>query len=141
MHKEVHFYITKCICPGAYSTQKNFFWRSSIFQRFPKTTQKPKNPNRNKKTMPYLLILPYPPSINNYYGHTSKPFPHQYIKPPGRAYRTKIKELISEQNLILKSNIPLKVQIQITPPDNRTRDIDNIFKCLIANDIYIFDIS
>ena len=78
----------------------------------------------------YLLSLPYPPSLNNLYGIASKPFPRRYLKAPGKAYKLQIKECIAKNNLVLKANIPLKISITITPPDNRKRDIDNLFKIL-----------
>ena len=78
----------------------------------------------------YLLSLPYPPSLNNLYGIASKPFPRRYLKAAGKEYKLKIREYIAANDLVLKANIPLKVSITITPPDNRKRDIDNLFKIL-----------
>ena len=79
----------------------------------------------------YLLTLPYPPSLNQLYKITCKPFPKKYLSPKGKEYKLKIKEYIAANNLVLKANIPLKVSIVITPPDNRKRDIDNLFKIML----------
>ena len=78
----------------------------------------------------YLLNLPYPPSLNALYGITCKPFPRQYVKTKGKEYKLKIKEYVALHNLQLKANIPLIVTIEVTPPDKRNRDIDNLFKIL-----------
>ena len=78
----------------------------------------------------YLLTLPYPPSLNSLYKITCKPFPKTYLSAKGKEYKLQIKEYIAKNNLQLKANIPLIVTIEITPPDKRKRDIDNLFKIL-----------
>jgi len=82
----------------------------------------------------YLIALPFPPSVNSYYGTTciggTIKRPHVYIKERGRLYREKVIEIIKLKNLELMANVPLSVTIEITPPDNRIHDIDNILKCL-----------
>ena len=78
----------------------------------------------------YLLALPYPPSLNQLYKITCKPFPKKYLSEKGKEYKIKIKEYVALHNLQLKANIPLIVSITITPPDERKRDIDNLFKIL-----------
>lgn len=79
----------------------------------------------------YLLILPYPPSINSYYRIKcirSKPI--KYISTKGKEYRKAVEDVIRSKDLKMRANLPLKVTIYLTPPDNRTRDIDNGLKCL-----------
>lgn len=79
----------------------------------------------------YILNLPYPPSINNYYGITCNGnIPHKYIKPTGKTYKKEVLDYITTNNLDIQANIPVKVAIIISPPDRRKRDIDNILKCL-----------
>lgn len=79
----------------------------------------------------YLIVLPFPPSVNNYYGVTCNGrIPHKYIKERGRKYRESVCAIIKEKDLELRANVPLSVHISITPPDNRVHDIDNILKCL-----------
>lgn len=82
----------------------------------------------------YVLVLPYPPSVNNYWSTTciggKIKRPHIYIKERGRLYREEVIKIIREKDLELMANVPLSVTIVITPPDNRTRDIDNILKSL-----------
>lgn len=74
------------------------------------------------------LELPYPPSINSYYG-TNK-FGSKYIKEKGRAYRNTVVNSLSEYNLQTLSS-SLSVEISVFPPDLRKRDLDNILKCLL----------
>ena len=83
----------------------------------------------------YVIALPFPPSVNAYYGHTcvggkAKQFVKVFIKERGRLYREEVIKIIREQKLELRANVPLSVSISVTPPDNRVHDIDNILKCL-----------
>ena len=79
----------------------------------------------------YLIALPFPPSVNNYYGVTCNgKIPHKYIKERGRIYRQDVIDIINDKDLKLRANVPLSVSITLTPPDNRVHDIDNVLKCL-----------
>ena len=79
----------------------------------------------------YLLSLPFPPSVNSYYGLACHgKMPHKYVKPKGKDYRTQVQKIIQDKDLELRANIPLSVSITLTPPDKRVHDIDNILKCL-----------
>lgn len=79
----------------------------------------------------YIVALPFPPSVNNYYGITCNArIPHKYIKERGRLYREEVVKIIKEKELELRANVPLYVHVTLTPPDNRVHDIDNILKCL-----------
>lgn len=78
--------------------------------------------------MPFLEVLPYPPSINNYYGR--RPKGGVYIKPHGREYRKKVCELLGDGERITYDE-PLKVVVDIYMPDNRRRDADNILKAVL----------
>lgn len=79
----------------------------------------------------YLLILPFPPSVNNYYGLACNGrMPRKYIKEKGKIYRQKVQEIVQEKELELRANVPLSVNLTLTVPDKRTHDIDNILKCL-----------
>jgi len=80
----------------------------------------------------FILNLPWSPSINSYYGITCNGnIPHKYIKQKGKDYKQKVKTYIQENNLDIQANINLKVSIILTPPDNRTYDIDNNLKCVL----------
>lgn len=77
--------------------------------------------------------LPYPPSVNHYYGRHGK---NTFIKPSGVAYRQLIwgtlygciTQGLKWDRKPLDGD--LMVEIIIYPPDKRKRDIDNIKKAL-----------
>jgi len=69
------------------------------------------------------ISLPYPPSINNYWSHG-----RTHLKAVGKNYRKKVISLCGNSNPIEGA---LKVVIEMYPPDNRRRDIDNILKALL----------
>jgi len=87
----------------------------------------------------YLLQLPIPPSINDYYGHHCKfDYGHHckfdyatiYVKTKGKDYRTLVKDYVIKNNLVLHANVPLSLNIIINPSSNRRWDLDNRLKCV-----------
>jgi crossover junction endodeoxyribonuclease RusA len=77
------------------------------------------------------FTLPWPPSINNYYGRNKKKV---YLKPSVRKYfETAIFEMFIQTGKPDKFYGKLKVLRDIYPPDKRRRDEDNIVKAL--NDV------
>ena len=79
----------------------------------------------------YLLHLPWPPSINDYYGmRCNGRVPHQYIKEKGKQYRVSVLEIVQKKDLELRANVPLEIWITWTPPNKGTHDIDGPLKCL-----------
>lgn len=83
----------------------------------------------------YVFALPFPPSVNGYYGHTcigakNRAVAKIYIKERGRQYRKDVIDIIKDKNLDLRANVPMEVSLTLTPPDNRVHDIDNVLKCL-----------
>ncbi len=84
----------------------------------------------------FLFSLPFPPSINSYYGYTCigrtirQAIAKVFIRDKGRDYRKLVIEIIKQKNLEINANVPLEVTITLTPPDNRVHDIDNVLKCL-----------
>ena len=80
------------------------------------------------------LELPYPPTINHYYGRARNG--RLYIKKRGREYRECVwMRVRASTNKIDVSLLPLtgrlSVTLQIFPPDRRKRDIDNVQKALL----------
>lgn len=73
------------------------------------------------------LKLPYPPTINHYYGNTK--FGGKYIKPKGQAFRAKVISQVKPLKLKALTE-DISISIDIYPPDKRRRDIDNINKAL-----------
>ena len=73
------------------------------------------------------LTLPYPPSVNHYWRHVG---PRVLISREGRAYRERVCLALAGRGLP-RFNGPLAVQIEVFPPDNRRRDLDNLQKSLL----------
>lgn len=73
------------------------------------------------------LELPWPPSVNHYYRHVGS---RVLISKIGRTYREKI---VSKLHLdaVEKYSGPVELHIELYPPDNRRRDVDNSLKCLL----------
>lgn len=74
-----------------------------------------------------ILELPYPPSVNHYYRHVG---PRVLISREGRNYRDVVAARIKDAD-VPKFDGDVELKIQLYPPDNRRRDIDNVLKCLL----------
>ena len=83
-----------------------------------------------------IIELPYPPSVNAYYGHRSsgKHRVIKYVKADGKQFQQDVEVLIRE--LGISSIFPLSgrlaVKVLLTEPaPKRKRDIDNPMKALL----------
>lgn len=75
-----------------------------------------------------ILDLPWPPSINHYYGFVGA---KRFIDKPGREFRKTVHEIVlSTMNKPDLKDKRLSMKIEVYPPDNRRRDLDNIVKSL-----------
>lgn len=72
------------------------------------------------------LVLPYPPSINTYYGRTRSG--QVFIKEKGRNYRDSVIKSFTSKDTISDR---IKLEVHLYVPDLRKRDLDNILKCLL----------
>lgn len=72
--------------------------------------------------------LPYPPSVNHYYLHTSNGI---ILGTKGKKYRRDVSLLLHRYRQSCSGDKRLAVTINLFPPDNRKRDIDNVLKCLL----------
>lgn len=72
--------------------------------------------------------MPYPPSINHYYVRTQR---GTAVGPKGKSYRRDVSLLLTPYKHQFKPEDRLTVTINVFPPDNRKRDIDNILKCCL----------
>ena len=72
------------------------------------------------------LELPFPPSINHYYRIWRG---HAVISSEGRAYREKVCAILAGRGVRPISG-SLQMRIEVFPPDNRRRDLDNLQKSL-----------
>jgi crossover junction endodeoxyribonuclease RusA len=69
--------------------------------------------------------LPLPPSVNHYYRRIRKGV---IISAKGREYRQQVKELVGDMLPLVEL---LSIEIDVTFPDRRRRDIDNLLKSLL----------
>jgi len=70
--------------------------------------------------------LPYPPSVNHYYRRVG---PRTLISREGRTYRDRVASLLTALGVRPLAG-PLRMRIDVYPPDNRRRDLDNLQKSL-----------
>jgi crossover junction endodeoxyribonuclease RusA len=73
------------------------------------------------------LELPYPPTINHYYGRTRTG--QLFIKPKGTHFRDCVSYSTYKVKTFAKKR--LSVEVIVYPPDKRIRDLDNITKALL----------
>ena len=71
--------------------------------------------------------LPWPPSVNHYYRHVG---PRVLISRDGRKYREQIVARFHTDR-VAKYTGPVELFIELYPPDNLRRDVDNSLKCLL----------
>ena len=73
------------------------------------------------------LELPFPPSVNHYYRRVG---PRTLISREGRRFRERVCSLLAASGIRPMTG-PLRVEIEVYPPDRRRRDIDNVQKALL----------
>ena len=79
--------------------------------------------------MNIILELPFPPTVNSYYGHNKRGI--KYITKKGREFREACAQSCLEQKAYgLSLNVPLQLDVILYPPDRRQRDLDNYMKAL-----------
>lgn len=75
-----------------------------------------------------LLILRWPPSVNHYWVQTGK---RKFLSKKGREYRDQVirtVEMISYKLPKMPMQGDIEILIEVYPPDNRRRDLDNLLK-------------
>jgi crossover junction endodeoxyribonuclease RusA len=72
------------------------------------------------------LELPFPPSVNHYYRRVGT---RTLISREGRAYREKVCAILAELGVRPLAG-PIRMSIEVYPPDRRRRDLDNLQKSL-----------
>ncbi len=73
------------------------------------------------------LELPFPPSVNHYYRRVGQ---RTLISREGRRFRKRICASLAASG-VHRLRGPLRIEIEIYPPDRRRRDIDNVQKALL----------
>jgi len=80
----------------------------------------------------FILKLPWPPSINHYYGRTRTG--QQFIGSKGKQFRKEVIEylrFIPESDRSIPKEHRVQVWVEAYPPDRRRRDLDNLKKALL----------
>lgn len=73
------------------------------------------------------LILPYPPSVNHYFSYYQG---RPVLSKDARSYRHQVRRIAIAHG-IKPLMSPLAIRIDITPPDDRRRDCDNVQKAVL----------
>jgi len=69
--------------------------------------------------------LPYPPSVNHYWGTSGR---RRYLREEGKWFRNRVAELLAGC-ITLRGNVALRIEVY--PPDKRRRDLDNVLKAIL----------
>lgn len=77
--------------------------------------------------MHILLDLPYPPSVNHYWGQVGT---RKFIGKKGQEFRLAVAEACADAKVQAMEG-RLTVHVALYPPDKRKRDIDNVLKSLL----------
>jgi crossover junction endodeoxyribonuclease RusA len=72
-----------------------------------------------------ILAIPYPPTGNHATKHAGG---RHYTTEAVKRYRMEVATLAMAQDAAKTLTGPLKVLVEVYPPDNRRRDLDNVFK-------------
>lgn len=73
------------------------------------------------------LELPYPPSVNHYWGQAGT---NRFIGKKGKQFRIEVAEACLEAGIQTLEG-RLSVHVALFPPDRRARDVDNVLKPLL----------
>ena len=71
--------------------------------------------------------LPFPPSVNHYYRRVG---PRTLISREGRRFRERVCAILASFGIAGLEG-PLHLEIEVYPPDEQRRDIDNVQKALL----------
>lgn len=79
--------------------------------------------------MNFKICLPYPPSINNYYGVRGN---RRFIKKEGKQFREDVIHLLKAEDKLPSEPFQgrVEVNIELHTPDKRRRDLDNVRKAV-----------
>lgn len=83
-----------------------------------------------------VLKLPFPPSVNHYWGHrvakskTGKPIVMGYVTAKGKDFKKTVVDAVARYSAQgrYQEGDTLEVSVILFPPDRRRRDIDNYNK-------------
>lgn len=72
----------------------------------------------------YTFFLPYPPSVNSYWGFHGH---RRFLTPKANQFKAEVAHIVSLNNVKL-NDARLQIEITLYPTDKRIRDIDNSIK-------------
>lgn len=85
-----------------------------------------------KKSGRIDLELPFPPSVNRYWRHVVIGGKGRtLISADGRVYKLAVSEAVNAARSAIGTKDRLSVAIDVYPPENRRRDLDNLLKGLL----------
>jgi crossover junction endodeoxyribonuclease RusA len=73
------------------------------------------------------LELPYPPSVNHYWGQSGK---NKFLGKKGKEFRIAVAEACLDARVVALEG-RLSLHVSLCPPDRRQRDVDNVLKPLL----------
>lgn len=75
-----------------------------------------------------FLLLPYPPSVNSYWGFKGH---KRFLTKKAVDFKNEVAYRFLLSKYVGYGGIPLHLKVALHPPDNRVRDIDNCLKSLL----------
>ena len=85
------------------------------------------SPFRTEIRVMFEVELPWPPSINHYWRHVGY---RTLISREGRKFRDRVVAILVAKRCVPLRG-PLTMELAVHPPDQRRRDIDNLFKSIL----------
>lgn len=80
--------------------------------------------NTSVKSYMKTLTIPYPPSVNTYWGFQGH---RRFLTPKANKFKNEVAQEVSYNQVNFGSD-RLEISITLYPPDKRIRDIDNCIK-------------
>lgn len=74
-----------------------------------------------------MIRLPWPPSVNHYWGHRDS---RRFLSPKVKGWRREATALVRAARKVTLSG-PVAVALYLYPPDRRRRDLDNVIKAVL----------
>ena len=75
-----------------------------------------------------MLTLPYPPSVNTYWGFKGS---HRFLTDKAKTFKQEVWVAAFNSHHAGFKDSRLSITINLYPPDKRVRDIDNVLKPLL----------
>lgn len=98
----------------------------------PTSSTNKEKPVNNQESTKLILNLPFPPSINDYYGMNALKagYSVKYVKIRGKEFQESVAKYVSLNAFNVHANVPLKVSVILNFPRHGKNDLDNRLKGL-----------